>query len=142
MSSDPFVKYFHELKKIQDKRESIVWNLTILEQHLEDSHDSRACTTLLEMSRDLEEVVQITKRNKAIPKIPEVAEELKKINEFAQHLERIIRGKSWFSICREFEPKSSLDNITDLKNILKRSSRKPGRKQKVEERLVDDEDFK
>ena len=89
-----------------------------------ESRTSQACQTLLKIATDLEDVVKVIKSNKGIPKIPEVATELKLINDFTQKLETIIRGRSWFSICREFEPTDSLDNIKELKSILKRSGKK------------------
>ena len=148
MSTDPYVKYYHEVKKIEDAKARLVWNLMILEQHLDDSHDSQACQTLLEIASDLEKVVDVTKSNKNIPKIPEVVTELKLINDFTQKLETIIRGRSWFSICREFESTDSLDNIKELKSILKRSGKKAvNRRPRVTDNneggggLVDDDDW-
>lgn len=141
MSTDPYVKYFKEVKEIEDKKESIVWNLVMIEQHLEESHDSGACKVLLQIAGDIEDIVRILKIDKNISRIPEVAEELKTINEFTRKFETLVRGRSWFSICRAFDPKTSLDNIKNLEKILKRSTKAPRARRVLGRQrvLVDDE---
>ncbi len=149
MRTDPYFNYHKEVKQIEDTKTRLVWDLMSLEQHLGDSHDSQACQTLLKIATDLEDVVRVIKSNKGISTIPEVATELRIINDFTQKLETITRGRSWFSICREFEPMDSLDNIKELRSILKRSGKKTvNRRTRVADRgdggggLVDNDDWK
>ena len=142
MNTGTYTKYFKEVKEIEDKKANLLWNLIMVEQYLEESQDDNACKVLLEISRDIEDIVRILKIDRDIPRIHEVAEELKTINEFTQQFEKLIRGRSWFSICRAFDPKSSLDTIKDLGKILKKSTKSPkGRRavKKEEGGLIDDE---
>lgn len=127
MSTDPYGKYYKEVKQIEGMKSGLTWDLMMLEESLAESQHTQACSTLLKIAGDIEEVVNLIKSTKSILLIPEVIVELKDITEFTQKFETLVRGRSWFSICSEFEPKDSLDNIKSLSSILKRSNKKPKR---------------
>jgi len=61
---DSGLKYLKELSIIEDKKASMVWNLVIIEQYLEDSQYENACKTMLEIADDLETVVELIKSNR------------------------------------------------------------------------------
>lgn len=127
MSTDPYSIYFEEVKNIEDKKASLVWNLMMIEQHLDDSTEPQACQAMLQVANDLEEVVGIVSVSPEISAIPEAAIELKQISDFAREFEVVVRSRSWASMCRAFDPKSGLDSIKYLKNMLTRT-RKSRRK--------------
>ena len=140
---DSGLKYLKELSILEDKKASMVWNLVIIEQYLEDSQHDNACKTLLQIADDLETVVDLIKSNSEMTSVPDIASEIKNINEFADEFSELVRGRSWASICRAFDPKESLDKIKTLKSIMKRSKKKPTRRRvpggMVQSRVVPDE---
>jgi len=96
----------------------------IIEQYLEDSQYENACKTMLEIADDLETVVELIKSNREMTSVPDIASEIKNINEFADSVSVLIRGRSWASICHAFDPKESLDTIKTLKGIMKRPKKR------------------
>lgn len=147
MDLDPFSRYFKDVKRIENTKGSLEWELLMLEQYLEDSNDVNACKTLVEISEELEKIATLVKTNKDILKIHEVIDHLKDINEFTQRFETIVRGRSWYSMCRVFEPTETLDHIKALKGAVKKSNRRvrkreaPGKTPEVNNGggLIDDE---
>lgn len=113
-----------KVQLIENAKGSLEWELMMLEKHLQDSKDIDVCKTLVEISEELEKITTLVKKNKDLLKIHDAVDHLKDINEFTQRFETIVRGRSWYSMCREFEPTKTLDHIKVLKSVVKKSNRR------------------
>lgn len=122
MATDPYVPFLKQVRSIQDAKAGLVWNFLMVEQHMADYAGQKAHDAMLKLASELQEVVRVVCISPKIRRIPEASIELKQICEFATEIETILRGRSWPSMCRDFDPKAILDNINLLNNILARPS--------------------